>query len=117
MAINTQTNVSKLMDLINSYKDLQMSFVATYEEVGQTHDIRVVATYRKNILSAVKGSNPPTYTENDIVIFQSSDPDVLKTITQTYFIFPSAYSNIEYNFIFEMLLGNFQRVIQNTSFD
>lgn len=118
MAIDSVANREKFIDFVNRYKDLQMSFVATLEQVGtDSYHIRVVATYTKNALSVAKGSNPPTYTENDIVIFQSSNPTVLKTITQSYFIFPSALQNVEYNFIFEMLLANFQRIIQNTTFD
>lgn len=118
MAINSTVNREKFVDFVNGYKDLQMSFTATLEEVGtDSYHIRVVATFIKNVLSSAKGSNPPTYTENDIVIFRSSGPQALKTITQTYFIFPSAIQNVEYNFIFEMLLKNFQKIIQNTSFD
>ena len=115
MAIDSQTNVSKLMNLINSYKDLQMSFVATYEQVDEFYNIRVVATYKRNVLS--KGTNPNVHGENDIIIYQARDPQILDTVTQTFFIYPTAWQNVEYNVIFEYLLASFQKIIQDTSFD
>lgn len=102
MAINLATNREKFISTVNDYKDLNMTFTATLDSTtGRT---TVIADYRRNVLSL------STSSENESIIFRADTP---VHFTHTYTVYSDALSSVEYNFVFEALLSDFTRLVQN----